>query len=255
MYRNLDIWKIQNLQGLEKLEKLQLDNNIIEEIVNISHLTSLKWLDLSFNAIKVIDGLDTLVNLTDLSLYNNQILSLKGLDNCRLLNVFSIGNNKIPSYEVITSYFGKQMKFKHLQVLNVAGNPFTKEPDYKNHIISQLPNLRYLDYSFIDEAQRAAIRDSDEKFRTDTQTQDEYLRQLNSLEEEEKRQQEAFKKTENARMNLVESLAEELTQDEELEKVKGMKGVEEEISKFQDKIKETVENLQKAVIVKNAQKV
>lgn len=53
------------------MEKLQLDNNIIEEIANIGHLVNLKWLDLSFNAIKQIDGLDTLVNLTDLSLYNN----------------------------------------------------------------------------------------------------------------------------------------------------------------------------------------
>jgi len=26
---NIDIWKIENFQGLEKLEKLQLDNNII----------------------------------------------------------------------------------------------------------------------------------------------------------------------------------------------------------------------------------
>jgi Leucine-rich repeat (LRR) protein len=71
-------------------------------------------LDLSFNAIKEISGLDTLVNLTDLSLYNNQITGLKGLDNCKLLNVLSIGNNKIPSYEVITTYFGKGMKFKNL---------------------------------------------------------------------------------------------------------------------------------------------
>lgn len=54
--------------------------------------------------------------------------------------------------------------------MNVAGNPFTKEPDYKNHIINSLPNLRYLDYSFIDEAQRNQIRESDEKFRTDAIT-------------------------------------------------------------------------------------
>jgi Leucine-rich repeat (LRR) protein len=88
------------------------------------------------------------------------------------LNVLSIGNNKIPSFEIVTQYFskGKGMKFKNLQVLNVAGNPFTKEPDYKNHIINSLPNLRYLDYSFIDEAQRNQIRESDEKFRTDAIT-------------------------------------------------------------------------------------
>ena len=169
---------MQNFQGMERLEKLQLDNNIIEKIENISHLSHLKWLDLSFNVIKEIEGVDTLVNLEDLSLYNNQIKTLKGLENCKKLTVFSIGNNKITSYEQIISYFGKGIKFKCLQVLNVAGNPFTKEPDYKNHIINQLPNLRYLDYQYIDEAQRNAIRESDEKFRTDSLTQAEYLRQL-----------------------------------------------------------------------------
>ena len=75
---------------------------------------------------------------------------MKGLDNCRKLNVFSIGNNKIPSFEIITTYFSKEkgIRFKNLQVLNVAGNPFTKEKEseYKNHIINQLPNLRYIDY-------------------------------------------------------------------------------------------------------------
>ena len=35
---------MQNLQGLDKLEKLQLDNNIIEYIEGIHHLVNLKWL-------------------------------------------------------------------------------------------------------------------------------------------------------------------------------------------------------------------
>lgn len=120
----------------------------------MDHLVNLHWLDLSFNLVKEIEGLDKLVNLKDLSLFNNQLVYVGGLDNCKSLNVLSIGNNKIPSFEIVTQYFskGKGMKFKNLQVLNVAGNPFTKEPDYKNHIINSLPNLRYLDYSFIDEA-------------------------------------------------------------------------------------------------------
>ena len=49
-------------------------------------------------------------------------------------------------------------------------------------------------------------------------------------------------------MDLVEQLAEELVQDDELDKVKLLKGVEEEISKFQEKIKETIDTLQKNVI-------
>lgn len=74
-YKN--ILKIQNLDGLFYLEKLQLDNNLIERIENLDHLVNLKWLgkifysDLSFNCIKEIKGLEKLTQITDLSLYNN----------------------------------------------------------------------------------------------------------------------------------------------------------------------------------------
>lgn len=72
-YQN--ILKIDNLNGLFALVKLQLDNNIIETIENISHLTNLEWLDLSFNNISRIEGLESLLKLTDLSLFNNRFLS------------------------------------------------------------------------------------------------------------------------------------------------------------------------------------
>ena len=60
-YKN--IIHIANLNGLEKLEKLQLDNNIIYEIRNMDMLVNLKWLDLSFNLIKKVEGLDKLTKL------------------------------------------------------------------------------------------------------------------------------------------------------------------------------------------------
>lgn len=67
----LDIIEIDNLYGLDRLEKLQLDNNIICRISNLGHLKNLKWLDLSFNLIEKIEGLDKLTKLTDLSLFSN----------------------------------------------------------------------------------------------------------------------------------------------------------------------------------------
>lgn len=167
------------------MEKLQLDNNIIEKIENIGHLTNLKWLDLSFNRIRAIEGLETLVNLTDLSLYNNKISLLDGLHNCTRLNIFSIGNNQIRSFEEIIAYFGrssdKKTRFKYLQVLNVFGNPFTiregeRDKEYEAHLIAHLPNLRYLDYIFIDDKKRKEIRESDDKFKTEDQAK--FLQEL-----------------------------------------------------------------------------
>ena len=52
------------------------------------------------------------------------------------------------------------------------------------------------------------------------------------LEEEEKNNLEAAKITESARMDLVQHLHDDLIQDDELDKVKLMKGVEEEVMKF-----------------------
>ena len=175
---NSDIRVIQYLDALPRLEKLQLDNNIIEKIENLGHLRELKWLDLSFNRISAIEGMDNLVNLTDLSLYNNKIAVLDGLFSCTKLNIFSIGNNMIRSFEEIISYFGrssdKKTRFKYLQVLNVFGNPFTiregeRDREYEAHLIAHLPNLRYLDYTFIDDKRRKEIRESDDKFKTEDQ--------------------------------------------------------------------------------------
>ena len=66
-----DIVEICNLTGMEKLTKLQLDNNIIIKIQGLDELVNLKWLDLSFNLIEKIEGLDNLKELEDLSLFSN----------------------------------------------------------------------------------------------------------------------------------------------------------------------------------------
>jgi len=92
-YKN--IIDIDNLRGMEKLRKLQLDNNIIYKIQNLEHLVNLEWLDLSFNQIEKIEGLGTLSKLTDLSLYNNHIVEVGNLGKLLELNVLSLGENKI----------------------------------------------------------------------------------------------------------------------------------------------------------------
>lgn len=63
-----DILRIENLWQFTNLRKLQLDNNIIEDMYGLDKLTQLEWLDLSFNNIEIISGLEKLVNLKDRSL-------------------------------------------------------------------------------------------------------------------------------------------------------------------------------------------
>ncbi|KAI8915048.1 hypothetical protein BC831DRAFT_488112 [Entophlyctis helioformis] len=166
-YKN--ILKIDNLWVYENITRLQLDNNIIEKIENINFLKNLQWLDLSFNNISQIEGLDGLSKLTDLTLYNNRISKIDSLDDLVNLQVFSIGNNNIPVMENL-AYL---IKFENLRVLNVAGNPFCKNPNYKYYCLAHLKRLKYLDYRLVDDE---STKISHEK----------YIDSIISLEEEEK---------------------------------------------------------------------
>ena len=117
-----DIVEICNLTGMEKMQKLQLDNNIICKIQGLHELVHLKWLDLSFNLIEKIEGLEKNRELEDLSLFSNCITELSGLEELSKLNVLSIGRNKIVNLETTLQYLRK-LKNK-MQVLKIEENEF-----------------------------------------------------------------------------------------------------------------------------------
>lgn len=151
-----NIYYIDNLNGFEKLTKLQLDNNIITEIRNLDHLVSLRWLDLSFNNITKIENLDKLIHLEDLSLFNNKITKITGLDSLVNLNVLSLGNNLITGLEDIQSLRG----FQKLRLLNLKGNPVCQEDHYHNTVFAYLNKLKYLDYKMIEQEKFDQAKDS-----------------------------------------------------------------------------------------------
>ena len=146
MFSFKNILKIDNLEGLTNLTKVQLDNNIIEKIENLDHLVNLTWLDLSFNNISKIEGLDSLTKLTDLSLLNNRIEVIENLDTLLDLNVLSIGNNAIGNLENVMYL----RKFPKLRLVNLAGNPICKDPEYRPYVLSRIKKLKYLDYRLVD---------------------------------------------------------------------------------------------------------
>jgi hypothetical protein len=52
------------------------------------------------------------------------------------------GSNQLSRLESV-SYL---VRFTNLQLLNLAGNPLAKEPDYRSFVLSHMQHLRYLDY-------------------------------------------------------------------------------------------------------------
>lgn len=59
---------IEGLDGLTKIEILNMRQNLIEKIENLSQLTTLKQIDLYDNHIQHIEGLDALIQLKHLDL-------------------------------------------------------------------------------------------------------------------------------------------------------------------------------------------
>ncbi|KAG6577882.1 Leucine-rich repeat-containing protein 48 [Phytophthora cinnamomi] len=150
-----NVFKMENLETLRHLVKLQLDNNVLQEIDGIGHLVHLEWLDLSFNNISAIKGLENLVKLTDLSLYNNCISKLENLDTLKELQVLSIGNNMLPSTEGLL-----YLKcLEKLRVLNLSGNPVCSDPEYRPFLLAHLEKLQYLDYALVDENETVQARE------------------------------------------------------------------------------------------------
>lgn len=129
-----NIFKMENLETLRNLVKLQLDNNVIQEIDGIAHLVHLEWLDLSFNNVTAIKGLETLVELTDLSLYNNCITKIENLDTLKKLQVLSLGNNSLTTTDGLV-----YLKcLDNLRVLNLSGNPVCADPEYRPYAFISL---------------------------------------------------------------------------------------------------------------------
>jgi Leucine-rich repeat (LRR) protein len=141
---------------MDRLQKLQLDNNIICRIQGLDHLVNLEWLDLSFNLIEKVEGLEKLTKLIDLSLFSNNISQISGLETLTKLNVLSLGSNKITDYGEAIKYL-YNLRFPNLQVLKMADNPFykLKEAEYRYYAIAFLRKLKYLDYELIDEETRS----------------------------------------------------------------------------------------------------
>lgn len=246
-----EIYKIQNLDGLNKLEELRLDNNKIKKIENIGHLVHLKWLDLSFNVIEKIEGLDKLTKLHDLSLYSNQIKEVEGLDNCTELNVLSIGNNLIEKYDKMLDYLEK---FRKLEVFNVLGNPFTKrEQEYDLHIIFRLKNLKYLNYSFIDDAMKNKLEEKDE-FKGARLSRQQELKQLEERDRNEREKQDQLKKLKEAKVDTLDAIVPEILLEQESLKLKEIRGSDNEIQKFIMKFNDNALELKAEIVRKNEAK-
>lgn len=140
-------------------------HTVAERIEGLETLVHVQKLDLSFNAITAIEGLGTLAELQELTLYGNKITALGGLDAQRhCLQVLSVGRNAIGDVRQLSYLRG----FPALRLLCTEGNfrPASSGPtlgagtvdnvSYRPSVLAQLPRLAYLDWSMVTAAEREA---------------------------------------------------------------------------------------------------
>ncbi|KAK5885073.1 hypothetical protein CesoFtcFv8_018822 [Champsocephalus esox] len=144
-FRN--ILRIDHLWQFTSLARLNLNNNLIENIEGLDHLINLTWLDLSFNGIELIEGLESLQKLEVLNLSDNKISVLENMETLERLTHFSIANNLLGELDIVLYL----RKFKNLFNINLFGNPCSKEGDYTLFIAAFFPDLKFLDYTLLDE--------------------------------------------------------------------------------------------------------
>ncbi len=115
------IEKIENLEELTELQKLNLQFNKISKIENLEKNTNLRSLNLSGNNISKIEKIGNLLKMEELSIYRNEIKELKGVESLWGLKRLHLQYNKISDSPThIRSIFSK---IKNLKYVNLAGNP------------------------------------------------------------------------------------------------------------------------------------
>lgn len=229
------IGKVENVIGFDKITKLCLDNNFIENIQGLSHLTSLRWLDLSFNKIREIKGLETLTQLEDLSLCSNKISTIEGLEKCLNLQCFSIGNNRIDSLEQVI----RLRQLGSLRMLTLSDNPICKEPEYKMIVLAYVDTIKYLDYALIDPAERAVAKEQYHDELLDVEEKESVITEKAARDSS---LDKYLKELDRACILFSHTIFDDLfSEDKELERLKHMPGIKEQIENFRNAFKSTSE--------------
>lgn len=148
----LKLTYIDNLSLIINVTHLKMNQNNIKRITNLDKLTKIERLDLGFNEITRIENLEHLTELKHLNLPGNQISTLDNLNgNSKLLSL-NVAYNKIRDINEI-SYV---KRCKNLRSLNVANNPLGT--DYRPIIIDQFPELEFVDWKKVSDAERPKDR-------------------------------------------------------------------------------------------------
>jgi hypothetical protein len=164
------------LDGLKRIEELDLSDNKIERLRNLQSLRYLRSLNLSSNLINSIEGVELLARLQSLDLSGNLIERIPSLaKHLGALSSLNLQNNKLSTLRDIVHL--KQLK--NLSDLTISPNPIMDLDHARLFIVFHLSCLNELDGQVISEAEREEAR---ERFAADELQQIEFEMHTAQLE-------------------------------------------------------------------------
>lgn len=136
---------------LAPLEEIALHQENIEKIEYLQDwCPKLKILLMQSNLIAKIENLNKLKNLTYLNLALNNIEVIENLERCESLEKLDLTLNFIGEIVSVESLSGNY----NLENLYLTGNPCTDYDNYRDFVISTLPQLSFLDGKEIERSDR-----------------------------------------------------------------------------------------------------
>jgi len=135
---------------------LNFEKNKITKIEGLDTLLYLKKLELGKNKINVIENLSHLESLNQLSLEDNEIHTLANFPIFKNLMELYVGNNYIENVKEVRHL----TDLPKLIILDISGNPFTKESNYRIFILFYIKKLKVLDGISIEASEAQLARET-----------------------------------------------------------------------------------------------
>lgn len=140
--RSCLISKMNGIESIITLEKLELYDNQIEVISHLNRLSNLTVLDLSYNSIREMAPVSCCPLLEELYIAQNKLRKIEGLENMTRLRVLDLGANRIRVMEGLTGLANLRSlwlgKNKIEEIADISGLTSLTQLDIQSNRLTQL---------------------------------------------------------------------------------------------------------------------
>lgn len=150
-FRGKDLVSLKAFAYLPQTTELIASSNQIKSLVGLEGLSKLETLDLGGNVIASIEALKGLDSLRVLRLQGNEISDLMALSELKALSDLSVGSNKITDVKALA-------KVETLEYLNLSGNALESLEG-----LESLPKLRVLNFGFNKVCESSFVAEAEKK--------------------------------------------------------------------------------------------